>query len=427
MVSGAEIGGRRVSDAVHAGLASRHRPETSDARTRIAGMIAERSDVNRGFFDAEARRIAALCSRMADRFLGGGRLIAIGTSPAARSDVRHVAVEFVHPVIVGKRALPAIGLSCERTGMTAYVEMFASQQDIVIAFGAVRGDDGAELADAIAAAKRIGCVTMAFDHLGAEYEFISPTDDPFVWQEIVETAYHVLWELVHVYFEHSSGARPSLAGHLHPGASAFLYPFLTRAVVDASSVAEDVTRSIIAKASETSQLRERMCSRDGTQLLERAATLVRDRLDRGGTVLSFGNGGSATDASDLVADLLTPPGISSLTPRRALDLTADSSIITALTNDVGSDVVFARQIIAYNREQDVAIGFSTSGSSRNVIAALAEARSHGLGTIAFTGYDGGLIAAEQLADVVLVAPSEYIPRIQEAHATAYHVIRTLVG
>jgi D-sedoheptulose 7-phosphate isomerase len=130
---------------------------------------------------------------------------------------------------------------------------------------------------------------------------------------------------------------------------------------------------------------------------------------------------------DFVADLCEPPSALGATRRSALDLTADSSIITALTNDVGPDVVFARQIIAYGSERDVAVGFSTSGSSRNVIAAFAEARGRGLLTVCFAGYDGGRIAAERLADHVIVASSEYVPRIQEAHATAYHAIRVLIG
>jgi D-sedoheptulose 7-phosphate isomerase len=123
---------------------------------------------------------------------------------------------------------------------------------------------------------------------------------------------------------------------------------------------------------------------------------------------------------DVVADLQAAG-------RRALDLTADSSILTALANDVGSEVLFQRQLIAHGREGDVALAISTSGGSTNILAALAEARRRGLETIAVVGYDGGRIAAEQLADHVVVAPSQYIPRIQEAHATAYHLVCELVA
>lgn len=86
----------------------------------------------------------------------------------------------------------------------------------------------------------------------------------------------------------------------------------------------------------------------------------------------------------------------------------------------------AAQVIAYGRRGDVALALSTSGGSANIIEALAEARRRGLVTIALVGYDGGRIAAERLADHVIVAPSEYVPRIQEAQASAYHVLRELV-
>jgi D-sedoheptulose 7-phosphate isomerase len=132
-------------------------------------------------------------------------------------------------------------------------------------------------------------------------------------------------------------------------------------------------------------------------------------------VLALGNGGSATDAMDLVADL-EQGGL------RALDLTADPAILTALANDVGPEVLFQRQVIAHGRTGDVALAFSTSGGSANILAALAEARRRNLETIAIVGYDGGRILADRLADHVVVAPSEYVPRIQEAQATAYHLL-----
>jgi D-sedoheptulose 7-phosphate isomerase len=123
---------------------------------------------------------------------------------------------------------------------------------------------------------------------------------------------------------------------------------------------------------------------------------------------------------DVVADLRARG-------RRALDLTEDAAILTAIANDVGVESIFARQVIAHGREGDALIAISTSGNSSNVIAALVEARSRGLRTIAMVGYDGGRVAAEGLADHVIVTRSEHIPRIQEAQASAYHVLRELVG
>ena len=154
--------------------------------------------------------------------------------------------------------------------------------------------------------------------------------------------------------------------------------------------------------------------------LRSAADAAHERLAAGGKLLAFGNGGSATDAMDVVADLQSAGW-------RALDLTADSSILTALANDVGTEMVFQRQVIAHGSGADIALAISTSGGSANVIAALEEARKRGLLTIALLGYGGGQIAEAGLADHVIVAPSEYIPRIQESHATAYHLLCELVA
>ena len=111
----------------------------------------------------------------------------------------------------------------------------------------------------------------------------------------------------------------------------------------------------------------------------------------------------------------------------AIDLSEDPAILTAITNDVGTDAIFLRQVIAYGIPGDMLLAFSTSGDSGNVIAALEQARRRGLVTIAIVGYDGGRIAAQRWADHVIVVRSEHIPRIQEAQATAYHALRELVG
>jgi D-sedoheptulose 7-phosphate isomerase len=128
---------------------------------------------------------------------------------------------------------------------------------------------------------------------------------------------------------------------------------------------------------------------------------------------------------DAVADLRTPPA-ARWPARRALDLTDDAAILTAIANDVGVEPMFARQVIAYGREGDALLAFSTSGGSANILAALAEARRRRLLTVALVGYDGGQIAADGLADHVIVSRSQHIPRIQEAQASAWHVLRELV-
>ena len=391
----------------------------SDAvAARIDELLARRADAAEAFFGPEAERIAALCLAMAERFAAGGRLVAVGLSAQARSDVRHVTVEFVHPVIVGKRALPALGLSREGGSLPAQVELLVEPGDIAIAFGVE-----SEVGKAVAAAGRRGALTIAFG-TDAEWSFEVPGDDPHVRQELAETLYHVLWELVHVFFEHPGllTGRESRRSH-DSGASSFLYPFLAESETDPEPVLEDVRRSALAKADEAGALRERTL-REGRDELAAAADALRGCFDAGGKLLALGNGGSATDAMDLVADLREPLG--DRPPRRALDLTEDPAVITAIANDIGPGAIFQRQVIAHGRAGDVLLALTTSGNSENVIEALAEARRRGLTTVAMVGYDGGRLASERLADHVVVTPSEHIPRIQEAQATAYHALADLV-
>ncbi len=390
----------------------------------VERALDDRTRANRAFFDAEAERLARLCHRMAERFARGGRLIAFGRSPAARSDVRHVAVEFVHPVIVGKRALPAIGLAAEGGGLAEQLELVVEPDDIAIAFGA--DEDGGEAAAALALARERGCLTLAFAQAGAEWEFGPPGADAAVRQELVETLYHVLWELVHVFFDHRGLLEGRDARRRHDtGAASFLYPFLDEREDDLEAVVADVRSSVLAKAAEVGELRAQTLTENRDELLAAAEGLRAD-LDAGATLLALGNGGSATDAMDAVADFRRPAD-PRWAPRRALDLTEDPAILTAIANDIGTEAIFSRQVIAHGRQGDALLAISTSGNSGNVIAALAEARSRGLRTIALVGYDGGRVAAEALADHVIVTRSEHIPRIQEAQASAYHVLRELVG
>ena len=373
--------------------------------------------------------MAHLCHRMAERFAGGGRLLALGLSPAARSDVRHVTVEFVHPVIVGKRALPALGLSREGGPLGGQVELLADPRDIAIAFG-LQEEEGREVAEALESARRLGCLTIAFEPgSGAEWEFAPPGEDPFVRQELVETTYHVLWELVHVFFEHRGlleGREASPAND--PGAAGFLYPFLTESEHDLEAVIEDVRRSVLMKAEEVAALRGQTLT-EGHDVLFEAALAVRRSFEAGGRLLALGNGGSATDAMDAVADFRFPPpgkGEARWPARPAIDLTEDSAVITAIGNDIGIEAIFRRQVIAHGRSADSLLALSTSGDSENVIEALAEARRRGIATVAMVGYDGGRVAADHLADQVIVTRSQHIPRIQEAQASAYHALRELV-
>ena len=217
------------------------------AADRLAALLEERTEANRRFFESEAERLARLCHLMAERFARGARLIAFGRSPAARSDARHVAVEFVHPVIVGKRALPAMGLAGEGGDLETQVELIAAADDIAMAFGAE--EDGGEAGRALALARARGCLTIGFCDCGAEWEFEPPSADPFVRQELVETLYHVLWELVHVFFEHRGLLDGRSARRVHDaGASSFLYPFLGEDESELEPVVDDVRRSALMKS-----------------------------------------------------------------------------------------------------------------------------------------------------------------------------------
>ena len=384
----------------------------------VAALLSERMEANARFFGGESERLARLCHLMAERFARGARLIAFGRSPTARSDARHVAVEFVHPVIVGKRALPAIGLAGEGGDIARQVGLVAAPDDIAIAFGTDSDfEDGAR---ALTVARDRGCLTIAFSPAGAEWEFEPPTSDPYVRQELIETLYHVLWELVHVFFEHRGLLEGRTERRVHDaGASSFLYPFLDERESDLDAVLEDVRRSVLMKAQEVGALREQTLT-DNAAVLASAAGAVRASFEGGGKLLALGNGGSATDAMDVVADFRAAG-------RAAIDLTEDPGILTAIANDIGVEAIFSRQVIAYGARGDALLALSTSGNSANVIHALAEARRRKLATIAMVGYDGGRVLGDGLADHVVVTRSEHIPRIQEAQASAYHVLRELVG
>jgi len=396
---------------------------------RIDELTKARTGANHAFFEAQSEPIARCCHRMAERFARGGRLVAFGATPVARSDARHVAVEFVHPVIVGKRALPAIGLAAEGGDLVTQARATLEGDDVAIAFGcADTGEEGAAAQEALAVARERGCLTIAYgEGSGAEWEFVPPPGvDAFVRQELVETLYHLLWELVHVFFDHRGLLEGREERPVHdPGASSFLYPFLSEAQTDLEAVVADVRESALLKAKEVGALREQTLT-DNRDVLLAAAAGLRRSFEAGGRLLAFGNGGSATDAMDAAADFRAALPDGRGTPRRALDLTEDTSIITAIANDVGIESIFSRQVIAHGRAGDSALALSTSGNSTNIISALAEARKRKMLTVAMVGYDGGRVEAESLADHVIVTRSQHIPRIQEAQASAYHVLRELV-
>jgi D-sedoheptulose 7-phosphate isomerase len=198
-----------------------------------------------------------------------------------------------------------------------------------------------------------------------------------------------------------------------------LYPFLYASKSNVDDVLEKVRRSTVDKAREIIALRAEVLARDGERLLE-CADRMAERFDAGGRLLAFGNGGSSTDAQDLVSLFLSPAA--DARPLPAFCLTNDIAVITALCNDIGFDVVFSRQIAAFGRATDIAVGMSTSGNSGNLLRAFEEASRRGLFTIGIAGYDGGKMAELDCLDYLFVVPSASVHRIQEAQTTLYHAL-----
>ena len=192
----------------------------------------------------------------------------------------------------------------------------------------------------------------------------------------------------------------------------FLYPFIDAQEGDPKSLLADLAASAQAKAAESLALR-RSTLEANTELIGRAASEMARRFSSGGRLFTFGNGGSCTDCTTL-ARLFAQPPVGS--PLPAWSLTADQAIITALGNDVGFELVFARQLIARAKAGDIAIAMSTSGSSPNLMAALKEARHRGMYTIGFAGYEGGAFAKSPDVDACFVVRSQSVHRIQESQA-----------
>jgi D-sedoheptulose 7-phosphate isomerase len=384
--------------------------DTNVLATRSSEELLRRNEVFESFFRSEAPRLAEACHEMSRRFLAGGRLLAFGNGPAA-TDAQHVSVEFVHPVIVGKRALPALDLGSD---FEARLPVILQPEDMVMGFAFPERDEAVERA--LLVARERGALTFALAGEGADYPFDLPDGDPFVCQEVFEVLYHMLWETVHVYFEHRE------QGH-DVGASSFLYPFLGREEQALESVVEEVQGSMLQKTEEVNGMRAAVAQTEARAISETAAA-ISERLSSGGKIIAFGNGGSATDANDLVIECVAPPP--GFEPIPAVSLAAEPANVTAIANDVGVEAIFLRQLIAHARPEDVAIGISTSGGSPNILAALAEARRRGLLTVGIVGYDGGRIVGDRLTDHAVVVRSDYIPRIQEAQASVYHVLRGLV-
>lgn len=207
------------------------------------------------------------------------------------------------------------------------------------------------------------------------------------------------------------------------------YPYLfDGGKASIEDVLAQVRHSTLEKCREVITLRRMMLEASLEQIIAVGKAMA-ENFARGATLLAFGNGGSTTDAQDMVTELLTPP-FPAWRPLPAIALTNDIAVITAVGNDVGFDNIYTRQVIAFGQPGDIALGISTSGNSTNILVALEQAKKQGLLTVGLAGYDGGKMARSAAVDYCITSPSDHIPRIQEAQATVYHalleVIQTLI-
>jgi D-sedoheptulose 7-phosphate isomerase len=320
--------------------------------------------------------ILEVATCLAERLAAGATLLVHGTDDLV-PDAHHVVVEFVHPVIVGKAAYPALCVT--RAGD---VEFLGRPGDVALALG--------ETPEFLAAARRRGLQALALD--GRERELV--------------TSYHLLWELTQLILEGTERAADADLAFLYGG--------------DGQGQARaDAKRSLAAKAAESAALRAAVLT-DQDAALRRCGAEIGARVHAGGRILTLGNGGSSTDAASLALTLRN----------RALPavcLADETAVVTALANDIGVEQVFARQVAALSRPHDVVVALSTSGGSANVLAALAEARRRGLMTVGFAGYDGGAMAVAGTVDHLFVVSSSSVHRIQEAQGALYAALAARVS
>lgn len=175
---------------------------------------------------------------------------------------------------------------------------------------------------------------------------------------------------------------------------------------------------------ESSKAYSDMVSACAEDIERAAAALVQTYYKKGGTVFSFGNGGSAADAQHIADELMVMlrynHSFEHRFPLSAHALTTDTSVLTAIGNDMGFEYVFSRQLEALAQPEDLVIGLSTSGNSKNVVLALELAKHRGITSIAMTGKDGGSIVKQNLADIIIRIPAKDVGVIQQGHVAAFH-------
>ena len=203
-----------------------------------------------------------------------------------------------------------------------------------------------------------------------------------------------------------------------------LYPFLHGKRQDAGALDRALGQSIAQKAADSIAVKQAFFATNSEALIKIAHALA-SLYENGGRLFTMGNGGSSCDAAHIAVEFQHPvtAGRPALT---AINLGADTAMMTAVGNDVGFEHIYLRQLIALARTGDGLIGISTSGHSENLLAAFAKARQMGVVTIALSGGDGGKMAVSPLLDYCLVVGSDSIHRIQETHVAIYHILWDLV-
>lgn len=202
---------------------------------------------------------------------------------------------------------------------------------------------------------------------------------------------------------------------------ASIYPFLSSSPADNGSgrLRDAVRDSSQAKIRDVIDLRRQVARSDAARLADCASHMAA-RFAAGGRLFTFGNGGSSTDAQDLARLFMWPGGVWSAAP--AIALTNDIAAVTALTNDIGFEVAFARQLGAFGRAGDIAVGVSTSGNSDNLLRAFDQAKRMGMCTVGLAGAGGGKMADLASIDHLFMTPSASVHRTQEAQVTQFHIL-----
>ncbi|MEO5883505.1 MAG: SIS domain-containing protein [Caldimonas sp.] len=203
-----------------------------------------------------------------------------------------------------------------------------------------------------------------------------------------------------------------------------LYPFLHGRKADPAELDAALLESVRSKAADSVAAKQRFFSEHAAKVVGVARSLA-DAYRNGGRLFTMGNGGSSCDASHIAVEFLHPVTVGR-PALAAINLNADTAMMSAVANDVGYRHVFVRQLLSLARAGDALIGISTSGNSENLLAAFGQAKTMGLTTIALSGGDGGLMAQSPDVDHCLTVPSDSIHRVQETHVATYHIVWDLV-